>query len=1193
MARTATTRTIDGNEAVASVAHRMSEVVVLYPISPASPMGEFADDWSTSGRTNLWGGVPEIVEMQSEGGAAGAVHGALQGGALTTTFTASQGLLLMLPNLFKIAGELNPFCMHVAARSVATHALSIFGDHSDVMAARGTGFAMLSSASVQEAHDFAAIGHAVTLATRIPVLHFFDGFRTSHEIGKIETLSDEVLRELIDPADLIAFRQRRLTPDRPVIRGTSQNPDAFFQSREAANPFYDAFEHKFEAILRKFRELTGRAYAPFEYHGDPEAENVIVLMGSGAECAQETVDILASRGEKVGILKVRLFRPYSVDNFLAALPKSVRNVAVLDRTKEPGSAGEPLLLEISGAFMHAFATGRLAQVPRLIGGRYGLSSKEFTPAMVKAVFDELRNERPKPRFTVGIRDDVTNLSLEVSPGFHGASDETFQAVFYGLGSDGTVSSNKATLKIIGQETDRFVQGHFVYDSKKSGSTTVSHLRFSSLPIRSTYSVSRADFIAVHHASLWEKRDVLQAAKPGATVLLNSSTSREKLWESLPFEMQAELIEKRCRLFAIDADRIAEESGLGQRINTVMQVGFFALTSFMKLEDALDHVKNSIEETWGKRGPEVVRRNVNAVSAALAGLVEIPVPDLATSSTHRRLAVPADAPDFVQRVTRLLIEGHGDQLPVSAFPPDGTWPTGTGRFEKRAIATEIPIWVPELCVQCNHCVMICPHAAIRAKVFDPKSIDHQALDLPAIPEEFTPEFEGLDFTLQVAPDDCTGCGLCVSVCPAKDRTAPRNKAINMSPAHEHRERERRRFTNFESIPDLPRSRIPNESRNLAILPPLFEFSGACAGCGETPYIRLLTQLFGDRLMIANATGCSSIYGGNLPTTPYTTDRHGRGPAWNNSLFEDAAELGLGFRLSQDGLRRHALNLLDSIADALPESLVAALRTDCAADDAQAVETRRERIAELTRILATNERPVARELAQIADVLVPRSVWVIGGDGWAYDIGYGGLDHVLASGKNVKMLVLDTEVYSNTGGQQSKATPLGAVAKFASAGKATRKKDLGLLAMSYGHVYVASIAMQARSEQSFHALREAESYAGPALIIAHSPCIAHGYDLLHSPQHQKAAIESWSWPLYRFDPRRIDEGKPPLQLDSPQKRIPMRKYMDDEARFRMVQLRDPERYEQLVRAAEHGAIERLSLYHQLAGIAFTPDSEENAP
>ena len=920
-------------------------MIAIYPITPASPMGEHADDWAALRQPNIWGSVPEIVEMQSEAGAAGAVHGALQAGALVTTFTASQGLLLMLPNLFKIAGELTPFCMHVASRSVATHALSIFGDHSDVMAARGTGFALLASGSVQEAQDLAAIGHAVTLESRIPVLHFFDGFRTSHELTKIATLDDRDLLGLIDKDRLDDHRARRLTPDRPVVRGTSQNPDAFFQAREAANPFYDAFADRLESVMDRFKELTGRSYRAFDYHGHPEAERVIVLMGSGAECAHETVDWLLERGERVGVLKVRLFRPWSTGRFLAALPATVRHLAVLDRTKEPGSAGEPLLLEVSGALVEALTRGQLSQLPRLIGGRYGLSSREFTPAMVKAVLDELAKDAPKTRFTVGVRDDVTHLSLDVEESFEIESSDVVRAVFYGLGSDGTVSSNKASIKILGEGTELFAQGHFVYDSKKAGSTTVSHLRFGPRPIRSTYQIAHAEFVAIHDPGFLDRLDVLDRARDGAIVLLNTSVPLEHVWDELPREAQETLIARRCRLFAIDGYRVAETAGLGRRINTVMQVCFFALARVLPVDEAIAQIKKSIADTWGKRGPEVVKRNVDAVDAALAELHEVAIPAAATARRTRRAAVPDNAPDFVQRVTRLLLEGHGDQLPVSAFPPDGTWPTGTGRYEKRAIALEIPIWEPDLCVQCNRCAMICPHASILAKVYEPAALSGAPQGFPSVPEGFTPELEGLNYTVQVAPDDCTGCGLCVAVCPAKDRTEPRRKAINLKPVQSHRETERARFEFFEAIPDVPRSQIPATSHSLPLLPPLFEFSSACAGCGETPYIRLLTQLFGDRLLIANATGCSSIYGGNLPTTPYTVDRNGRGPAWNNSLFEDAAEIGLGYRLSVDFLAQRATALLDRLAPQLPATLVDRLRSPCPPTDEQALESRREAVTEL--------------------------------------------------------------------------------------------------------------------------------------------------------------------------------------------------------------------------------------------------------
>ncbi|MCK7547670.1 pyruvate:ferredoxin (flavodoxin) oxidoreductase [Marinobacter koreensis] len=1178
--------TLDGNEAVASVAYRLSETIAIYPITPASVMGEHADDWSALTRPNLWGEVPKVVEMQSEAGAAGAVHGALQAGSLVTTFTASQGLLLMLPNLFKIAGELSPFCMHIAARSVATHALSIFCDHSDVMTARGTGFALLASGSVQEAQDLAAIGHAVTLESRVPVMHFFDGFRTSHEISKIVALGDEELRALVPRAGLDAHRARRMTPDRPVVRGTSQNPDAFFQSREATNPFYQAFPDTLESVMERFADITGRRYRLFDYVGHPEAERVVILMGSGAECAHETVDWLVSKGEKVGVLKVRLFRPFATDRFLQALPESVQQLAVLDRTKEPGAQGEPLLLEVSGALMEAYSRGERQTLPRLVGGRYGLSSREFTPAMVCAIFDELKAAAPKTRFTVGVRDDVSHLSLEVDAELDIESPETRRALFFGLGADGTVSSNKASIKILGEGTDLYAQGHFVYDSKKSGATTVSHLRFGPHPIRSSYQIRQAQFVAVHTPQFLERFDVLEHAAPGATVLLNVPWPPDQVWDRLSVEAQRVLVERKASLYVIDAADVAEKAGLERRINTVMQVCFFVLADILPRAEAIDRIKESIRQTWGRRGPEVVRRNVEAVDSALANLHEVPVPDQVTATRSRPPRVPDDAPDFVQKVTRLLLEGQGDRLPVSAFPPDGTWPTGTSQYEKRTIALEIPIWESDICVQCNFCAMICPHTAITSKVFEPDAVQGAPEAFETVPETQTSELEGLDYRIQVAPDDCTGCGLCVEVCPAKDRSQPKRKAINMRPLEDHRTVEAENLAFFRNLPPVPRDRIPRDFKALPLLIPLFEYSGACSGCGETPYIRLLTQLLGDRLLIANATGCSSIYGGNLPTTPYTVNPDGRGPTWNNSLFEDAAELGLGMRVGLNQLVTRARQLLEEFRPGLPEALYSGLTGPCATIDETALIARREAVIRLRDWLADQPGAEADELASLADELCPKSVWVIGGDGWAYDIGYGGLDHALASGQNLKLLVLDTEVYSNTGGQQSKATPIGAVAKFASAGKETRKKDLGLLAMSYGHVYVAQIALQSHSNQTTKALQEAESYEGPALIIAHSPCIAHGYDLVHSPAQQRRAVDSWAWPLYRFDPRRIDDGLPPLQLDSVRQKVTMKEYMQEEARFRMLELRDPERYEQLVAAATEAAHDQRELYKQLAGIHFEP-------
>lgn len=1172
-------RTADASDVVADVAYRVSEVITIYPITPASVMGEHADAWAADGRTNLWGSVPEVVEMQSEGGAAGAMHGALTAGALTTTFTASQGLLLMLPDLFKIAGELTSFCMHVAARALATHALSIFGDHSDVMAARSTGMALLCSGSAQEAQDLAAIGHAVTLRARVPVLHFFDGFRTSHEITKVEWLDDEALRSLLDPDAIAAHRARGLDPDRPVLRGTSQNPDTFFQAREAGEPFYAAFPAELDATMQRFAELTGRRYRLFDYAGHPEAERVIVMMGSGAQCAQETVEHLVARGERVGVLMVRLFRPFSVEHLLEVLPKSVAHLAVLDRTKEPGSAGEPLLQEVLTALVEAVERGERAALPRLVGGRYGLASKELTPAMLRAVFENLGASAPKRRFTLGIRDDVSGSSLDYDASWDIEPDDVSRALFFGLGSDGTVSANKASIKLIGEHTPLYVQGHFEYDSRKSGSTTISHLRFGPRPIRSTYRVTRAQLVAVHDPEFLDRRDVLSAAMPGATVLLNTSVPTAEVWDSLPREAQAELVDKRCRLYAIDAYRVAEKAGLGRRINTVMQVCFFHLAKVIPEEQALALLRESLEETWGRRGPEVVRRNLAALDAALSELSEIPVPASVTSAKRRLLAVPSHAPDFVQRVTRLMLEGHGDDLPVSAFPPDGTWPTGTSRFEKRALALSIPIWQPDLCVQCNFCSMICPHSAIQTKLFEPAALEGAPPGFRSLAQDFEPALGEKRFAVQVAPEDCTGCGLCIEICPAKDRLQPKRKALVSEPLAAHREVERVAFDFFERIPSASLAELPIDKRSAVFRLPLFEFSGACSGCGEAPYIRLLTQLFGDRMLIANATGCSSIYGGNLPTTPYTKNAEGRGPAWSNSLFEDNAEFGLGMRLALDAREALAKRLLRELAG-IPPQLVDALLS--VGEGEAHVAAQRARVAELEAVLAELDSPAARLLREVAPALVPKSVWIVGGDGWAYDIGYGGLDHVLASNKKVNVLVLDTEVYSNTGGQASKATPLGAAAKFATAGKATRKKDLGLLAMGYGHVYVAQVAMQARSAQTVQAFLEAERHPGPSLVIAHSPCIAHGYDLVQSPKQQKRAIESGMWPLYRYDPSRVEHDEAPLSLDSGPLKLDVKAYMESEARFRMVELRDPERYAMLLDAARDGVKQKRALYEQLSRV-----------
>ncbi len=1177
-----TRTTIDGNEAAASSAFRTNEVIAIYPITPASPMGEFADEWAAHGRRNLWGAVPLVAEMQSEGGASAAVHGALQAGALTTTFTSSQGLLLMIPSLYKIAGELTAFCMHVAARTIATHALSIFGDHSDVMACRQTGFALLASNSVQEAHDLACIGQMASLASRIPFIHFFDGFRTSHEVATIELIEDDALAALMDGDAIAAHRQRALSPERPVLRGTAQNPDAFFQAREAINPYYDACPAAVEQAMERFAERVGRRYRLFDYEGHPEAERVIVIMGSGAETAAETAAYLNARGEKTGVLKVRLFRPFSVEHFVAALPASVRSIAVLERTKEPGAIGEPMYQDVVTALREASddrATS-WSEEPRVIGGRYGLSSKDFSPAMAKAVFDELERERPKRHFTVGIVDDVSHSSLEVDEEFDIEPDEVVRAVFYGLGSDGTVGANKNSIKIIGEETGNHAQGYFVYDSKKAGATTISHLRFGPKPIRAPYLVRHASFVACHQFSFLERFEILGMAAPGGVFLLNSPFGPGQVWDELPYEIQQQILEKRLRFYVVDAYAVARETGVGARINTIMQTCFFAISDILPQEEAIARIKEAIEKSYGKKGPEMLRRNNAAVDMALDHLHEVEVPASVTSEHHRPPTVPEQAPDFVQRVTAMMLANKGDLLPVSAFPPDGTWPLGTARWEKRNLALEIPVWDEEICIQCNKCALVCPHAAIRAKVYDAEALE-------GAPEGFASvdfrsrELAGMRYTLQVAPEDCTGCSLCVRVCPAKDKSNPRHKAIDMHPQAPLREAERIKFDFFLSLPEIDRASVRVDLKGSQLFEPLLEFSGACAGCGETPYLKLMTQLFGDRAMIANATGCSSIYGGNLPTTPYTANKEGRGPAWSNSLFEDAAEFGFGFRLAVDAAQQRAHELLRELSADLGESLVAQL-IDARQDSEAGIAAQRERVARLSAALAGIDKPAARRLEALADALVKKSVWLVGGDGWAYDIGYGGLDHVLSMGRDVNALVLDTEVYSNTGGQASKSTPMAATAKFAAAGKELPKKDLGLMAMTYGNVYVARIAFGAKDVQTLRAFEEAESYPGASLIIAYAHCIAHGYDLVEGLDQQKLAVDSGVWPLYRFDPRRIAEGKPPLQLDAPAPKTSAAKYMQNEARFRMAEKLDPKRFRQLIEHAERDAASRYAIYQQLAGL-----------
>ncbi len=1168
--------TLDGNEAAASVAHRLSEVIAIYPITPSSPMGEFADEWSAAGKKNIWGVVPDVVEMQSEAGAIGSVHGILQAGALSSTFTASQGLLLMIPNMCKIAGELTPFTMHVAARSLAYHALSIFGDHSDVMSVRQTGFAMLCSNSVQEVHDLAAVSHAATLKARVPFLHFFDGFRTSHEVAKIAVLSDDDLRQLVDEDLIRQHRDRALTPDRPKLRGTAQNPDVYFQAREACNPYYAALPGIVKEMFEKFARLTGRQYKLFEYAGHPQAERVIVLMGSATQTVDQTAQRMQERfGDRVGVVKVRMFRPFSVPDFVAALPRTVRSIAVLDRTKEAGSIGEPLYLDVVTALHEA----NLERMPTVIGGRYGLSSKEFTPAMVKAVYDELLKPRPRNHFTIGINDDVAHTSLDYDPTFNVESDDIVKAMFVGLGADGTVGANKNSIKIIGEETDNFAQGYFVYDSKKSGAMTTSHLRFGPRVIRSQYLIQRPDFIACHQFFFMEQQDVLASARPQATFLLNAPYPPDQVMAHLPVEAQRHIIDKKLRFFTIDAYKVAEATGMGRRINTVMQTCFFAISGVLSREEAIAKIKYTIEKTYGKKGADVVQRNYEAVDQTLANLFEVQVPAAPVGDKRIRPIVPEEAPDLVKRVTAMMMNGQGDQLPVSAFVPDGTWPTATTQYEKRNIALEIPVWDKTVCIQCNKCALSCPHAAIRAKVYEAPGLSGAPAGFESCDYK-APDFKGLKFTIQVAPEDCTGCGLCVSACPAKNKAEPRKKAINMTPHEEVVHREKSNYDFFLKIPDLDRRKIARiDGKGSQFMLPLFEYSGACAGCGETPYVKLVTQLFGDRMVIANATGCSSIYGGNLPTTPYCVDKEGRGPSWNNSLFEDNAEFGLGMRLAVDNHVQQARMLLTRLTDKVGADLAGTILNATVQSEAEIFD-QRDRVAELKKRLSTTEGLDARRLLDLADYLVRKSVWIFGGDGWAYDIGFGGLDHVISMRRNVNILVLDTEVYSNTGGQASKSTPLGAAAKFAAAGKSVHKKDLGLIAMSYGHVYVASVAMGSNDNHTVKALVEAESYDGPSLVIAYSHCIAHGYDLKNGFEQQKLAVDSGIWPLYRYDPRRVEQGLPPLQLDSGKPKTTVSNYMRNETRFRMLERIDPKRFERLAEQAQIEAAQRVAYYQQLA-------------
>ncbi len=1169
------TKMLDGNEAAAHVAYKLNEISIIYPITPSSPMGEWADTWAAAGTPNIWGKVPEVLEMQSEAGAIGAVHGALQAGSLVTTYTASQGLLLMIPNMFKIAGELTPFVMHVAARTVAGHALSIFGDHSDVMACRQTGFAMLVSNSVQEAQDMAAIAHMATFLSRIPFLHFFDGFRTSHEISKIDVLSDAELTDLMRDIPIDFARTNALTPDMPKIRGTAQNPDIFFQVKEAANPYYQACPTHVEAAMQRFKEVTGREYHLVEYHGAVDAEHVVVAMGSAIETLIETVKVLNQQGGKYGVLAVHLYRPFPKEAFVSALPSTVKRVTVLDRTKEAGSVGEPLYLDVVSTMAETIASVG-GVMPKILGGRYGLSSKEFTPAMAKAVLEN----QTQNHFTIGIDDDLNKTSLSYDPTFRIGGDDVSRCLFFGLGSDGTVGANKNSIKIIATEGDYYGQAYFVYDSKKSGAMTTSHLRFSKKPIHAPYLISSAGFVACHHAPFLFKTDILSYAGPEAVFLLNSPEKPENVWASLPQEVQQEMLEKHIQFYAIDAVKVAEITGMGRRINTIMQTCFFAISGVLPKEEAITKIKASIQKTYARKGEEIVSANMKAVDTALAYLHKIPL-GAADSVYRRQPGIPQTAPKLLQDITGALIEGRGDQLPVSSvrWTSDGAWPTDTAKYEKRRIATEIPCWDPALCIQCGKCVSVCPHAAIRAKVFDPKKLADAPTGFKSVDYK-APDFKGLKYVVQVAPEDCTGCSLCTQVCPAKSRTEPIKKALEMHPIETQLETEKANFDFFMKLPDMDRTRIATKQiKGLSLLRPLFEFSGACAGCGETPYIKMVTQLFGDRLLVANATGCSSIYGGNLPTTPYAQNEEGRGPAWANSLFEDNAEFGLGMRTSLDSQIQFAVQLVDELKDQIGLELATALlNTDQTTEAGLALQ--REQVAVLKQKLQTLSGDKPQQLLKIADVLTRKSVWIFGGDGWAYDIGYGGLDHVLYSGKNVNILVLDTEVYSNTGGQRSKATPLGASAKFAVSGNELARKDLGAIAMSSGQVYVASISLGAKDQHALQVMHEAESFNGPSLIIAYSHCIAHGYDIGHlGLEHQKLAVETGLWPLYRFDPRRSAEGLNPFQLDSrPSK--PISEMMSVETRFKFVKQQDPAHYEELVQRAQKRIDSRWRLYLKLA-------------
>ena len=1189
------TLTIDGNQAAATIAHKLNEVIAIYPITPASPMGEWSDEWSARGQLNLWGTVPQVIEMQSEAGAAGAIHGALQAGALATTFTASQGLLLMLPNMYKIAGELTATVFHIAARSLACQGLSIFGDHSDVMAARMTGFGMLCSNSPQEVLDFALIAHAVALESRIPLMHFFDGFRTSHEVAKLNCLDDAVLSAMIKDEYITAHRNRGLTPDKPVLRGTAQNPDVYFQARETVNPFYQAMPGIVQNTMDRFAALTGRQYRLFDYLGAAQAERVIILMGSGAEAAEETLDYLNRNGESVGLLKVRLYRPFDAASLIAALPASCKKIAVLDRTKEPGADGEPLYKDVVTAI--AQNHHQFSGFPTIIGGRYGLSSKEFTPGMIKAVFDELNQTSPKNQFTIGIQDDVTQTSLSWDAHFRtDAHADTFQAMFYGLGSDGTVSANKNTIKIIGEATDLYAQGYFVYDSKKSGAVTVSHLRFGIKPIHSTYLISDNDaqFIGCHQSIFLERYDMLNNAADNAVFLLNSPQSADDVWDALPGKMQQQIRAKNIRFYVIDGYNVAGLCGMGKHINTIMQTCFFAISGVLPEAQAIAAIKHAVEKTYSKKGQRIVELNFKAIDETLANLHQVdwhtkPVVHADDAMLSR---IPDTASDFVKRVTGAIIAGHGDGLPVSAMPIDGTFPTGTAAYEKRNLALEIPVWETDLCTQCGKCVMVCPHSVIRSKIYPmdaltdaPETFKHAAMlgkDFPA----------GLAMSYQVAPEDCTGCTLCVDICPIRDKSNASRKALNMQPQPPLRETERVNWDFFLNLPEYDRRLIKtNTIKGSMVMQPLFEFSGACVGCGETPYLKLASQLFGDRMVIANATGCSSIYGGNLPTTPWTKNSEGRGPAWNNSLFEDNAEFGLGMRIAIDKQTEYAKELLKSLREPLGAEFVDTILNADQSDEGGIYE-QRERIADLKQRLAALNNSEAVRLRELADSLCKKSVWIIGGDGWAYDIGFGGVDHVLASGRNVNILVLDTEVYSNTGGQTSKSTPLGAVAKFSAGGKATAKKDLALLAMDYPNVYVAHVAYAGKDTQTLSAFLDAEAHDGPSIIIAYAPCIAHGVDLSNNHRQQNLAVKSGHWPLFRFDPGKIKQGKNPMHLDSAEPSIPYRDFVMTETRFSMLWQSNPDAAEAFLKQAQQDVKHRYHYYKQLSELTWDENTSVSA-